>query len=68
MLTSLFDTQLSDDPPSHHCNRQEEISTYKKQAGFLMAVCDEGKEHLENYRRRGDATILSVEAENGILL
>ncbi|KAG3245704.1 hypothetical protein PI124_g9544 [Phytophthora idaei] len=48
--------------------KQKQIFTYKKQAAFIMAVCDEGTRHLENYRRRGDATILSAEAENGIVL
>ncbi|KAG6969781.1 hypothetical protein JG688_00005167 [Phytophthora aleatoria] len=48
--------------------KQKQISTYKKQAAFIMTVCDEGTRHLGNYRRRGDATILSAEAENGIVL
>ncbi|KAF4136447.1 hypothetical protein GN958_ATG14366 [Phytophthora infestans] len=36
--------------------------TWKK-LGFVEAVCEEGKWHLENYRSAGQATILKFKAE-----
>ncbi|POM66240.1 Hypothetical protein PHPALM_17937 [Phytophthora palmivora] len=48
--------------------KQKQISKWKGQAGFIQNVCDEGKGHLQNYRRNGDATVLSAEAENDIVL
>ncbi|POM71797.1 Hypothetical protein PHPALM_11581, partial [Phytophthora palmivora] len=46
----------------------KQISKLKGQAGFIQNVCDEGKGHLQNYCRNGDATVLSAEAENDIVL
>ncbi|POM81020.1 Hypothetical protein PHPALM_1068 [Phytophthora palmivora] len=48
--------------------KQKQMSKLKGQAGFIQNVCDEGKGHLQNYRRNGDATVLSAEAENDIVL
>ncbi|ETO68978.1 hypothetical protein F444_14320 [Phytophthora nicotianae P1976] len=40
----------------------------EKQANFIKSVCEEGKGRLENYRRRGDATVLPAQAESNIVL
>ncbi|EGZ21990.1 hypothetical protein PHYSODRAFT_489075 [Phytophthora sojae] len=48
--------------------KQKQISKWKKQAGFIKKVYDDGKEHLQNFRRSGDATILSADAERDIVL
>ncbi|KAE9025304.1 hypothetical protein PR001_g10764 [Phytophthora rubi] len=48
--------------------KQKQISKWKKQQGHIIAVCDEGKGHLQNLRYSGQATVLSSDAEGDIVL
>ncbi|KAE9273596.1 hypothetical protein PR003_g29859 [Phytophthora rubi] len=48
--------------------KQKQNSKWKKQQDHNIAVCDEGKGHLQNLRYSGQATILSSDAEGDIVL
>ncbi|KAK1942298.1 hypothetical protein P3T76_006620 [Phytophthora citrophthora] len=48
--------------------KQKQISKWKTQASFIQKMCADGKDHLQNFRRNGDATVLSREAVENIVM
>ncbi|OWZ11106.1 hypothetical protein PHMEG_00015927 [Phytophthora megakarya] len=48
--------------------KQKQISKWKKQVAHINSLCSDGKGHLKNLRSSGQATTLSRDAENDIVL